>query len=137
MALQLTTQVDNLGVEGDYWKIIQNNAASGRDRVVTLQLYVSQAGREEGKNPLPESVQFNFTENDHPLSELDESSVDTTLVTGENVEDWFERFVTHCLYVHIKAVAAAAQAKLDADPDAELTGNEAKALPFNDAVDVL
>lgn len=136
MAFQKTKQVDNYGIEGNYWKIVQNNAASGSDRVVTLQLYVSQAGREEGKNPLPEQVKFNFTENDHPLSELDEATVDTTLVTEADVDNWYERFVIHCLYIHIKAIAVAAQAKLDADPDVELTANETNALFFIDALDV-
>ena len=132
------------GISGDYWRIIQVSTHQDRDdHVVQLQLYLSQAGREFGNQPLSETVQFNFAPGDHPLSELNEESVDTALVTNTPLIDWwYKRFCLHCLYLHIRAVSLAAKAKDDANaglpPEEQvaLSANEQLALFFWDAADV-
>ncbi len=60
MALQLALEIDNCGLTATYWRIRRVDAdfpAQSGDAViqVTLEGWISQAVREEGKNPLPES----------------------------------------------------------------------------------
>lgn len=146
MALKKTI-IDDTGTTGEYWKITQDNFSEQReDGVVDLEVYVSQAMRDVGKNSLTnESKEFNFREGDHPLSELDPDSIDTDLVVNSvKGESWVRSFRLHCLYEHIKAIALAAKDKQDvidasADPESEdqLTQNELLALIFHDAEDVI
>ena len=126
MAFQKTKELSS-GVTGNYWRVIQRNSNFERDDdVVTIQLYVSQVGREAGNVPLRESIQFNFNLHDHPISEFDPDLVDTT-----DVED-FRDLELHVRYLHIGAVALIAQSKQENQE--ELSDNEAKALFFADAV---
>lgn len=128
MALRKIKQVDNLGIEGDYWRITQSNTNYDRnDNVVVLQLYVSQAGRESGKNPLPETVTFNFVPDDHPITELDTDKIDPNLL------DDLVDLEKHLRYLHIKTIAALAQAI----PEKDRSHNEQSAIFFLDAEDVL
>lgn len=60
MALQLALEIDNCGLTATYWRIRRVDAdfpAQSGDAViqVTLEGWISQSVREEGKNPLPES----------------------------------------------------------------------------------
>ena len=128
MGLIKNKELDNTGVSGNYWRIVQNNSNYDRpDNVVTLQLYKSQSGREEGKSPLAESVKFNFTTADNQLSEFDPQSVNTNLV--ENIED----LEKHVRYLHIKNIAVIAKGKEEKDR----TTNEKNAFFFVDAEDSL
>lgn len=137
MAFKKTKELDNTGVTGDYWKIVQNNQSYIiNDGVVMLQLYQSQESREQGKNPIAESVQFNFTQNDHPLNELDPELVDVDQLVADYSDTWVSSLETHIRYLHIKAVANIAQAKIDNDPGCVLSENEAKAVFFVDALNV-
>ncbi len=124
MAFQKEKELNN-GVTGDYWRILQRNSNFDRnDDVVTLQLYISQSGREEGHTPLNESIQFNFRPSDHPLSEFDPELVDTTAV-----ED-FRDLELHVRYLHISNIAVIAEGKFEE----ERSDNEKKAVFFVDAV---
>lgn len=52
MALKKTKEVDNLGIVGDYWRVTQKNTNyDANDVNTTIQMYISQDGREEGKSP--------------------------------------------------------------------------------------
>lgn len=60
MALQIALEIDNCGLTATYWRIRRVDAdfpAQSGDAViqVTLEGWISQSVREEGKNPLPES----------------------------------------------------------------------------------
>ena len=135
MAITLNTELDNTGVFGDYFKIeAWNNHAISGSAVVTIQLYQSKAGREEGKNALNHSVQFHFTPGDHPISEFNVGTIDTTGVND------FRDLELHVRYQHIMNVAVIAKAIDDANvglPEEEqttLSGNEQKALLFVNGV---
>ena len=131
----MSHELDNTGVTGDYWKLIQNNNDENNS-VVTLVLYLTQAGRDAGQNPLDEKVQFVFKLGDHPLSEFDVDTLDMTLV------DDFTQLEKHVRYQHIMNIASIAKAIEDANVDlpAEeqvvLKGNESKALIFYGGVHV-
>jgi hypothetical protein len=133
------------GIVGNYWKIEQKNDNVIRDDcVVTLLLYVSQAGRELGNTPLPHSVQLNFAPNDHPYRDLDLDDAFNQIDMRTDTYDPVQ-LETALRYVQIKEVAAHAQERLntETDPDTgdpiteeDLTPNEKKALFFIDALDV-
>lgn len=54
-------EIDNKGIYGTYWRIVQLNINYDRpDVIVTVCLYVDKAGREAGKNPTSESYQFDL-----------------------------------------------------------------------------
>ena len=135
MGILKSHELDNTGVTGEYWKLIQNNNDDDKS-VVTLVLYQSQVGRNSGKNALDERVQFIFTLEDHPLSEFDVDTLDMTLV------DDFAQLEKHVRYQHIMNIASIAKAIEDANVDLPieeqtvLSGNESKALTFYGGVHV-
>ena len=106
MGLKKTKEVDNLGVNGDYWRNIQLNINfDSNDAVCTLQQYVSQVGRESGNNPLPQSVakplEGNFLDRE------------VTLDGGEVIS--MRDLILREVYGAWNTIAVAEQAKIDAD----------------------
>lgn len=141
MALIKEKQVDNMGITGNYWRIVQNNQSYiDNINVIDLVMYASTEARQNGSNPLPEQIRFTFKQGDHPVSDLDVSGIDTSTV--EHIEDLETQF----RYLHIKNIAQYAQNRLDnetkeldgeevAITTEDLTLNEQNALFFIDAID--
>lgn len=132
MALIKTLTVDD--ITGEYWMIVQRNRNRGShpDCVVELCLFLDKAARAkytpENFRPLPvATVQFNFRDGDHPLSELDPDAINPELISDPHTIE------THMIYLHIKAVGAYAASQMLAG--ATLTPNEQAALFFADAQD--
>ncbi len=57
MALKLKKQLDNTGLYGEYWRLVQVNINFDRlDGHFDLVMYSDQEARDAGKNPLNESI---------------------------------------------------------------------------------
>lgn len=127
-------------VSGEYWMIVQNNENRGShpDGYTELCCYTNAVDRAADKeagifSPLPiPSVAFNFTPSDHPVSEI--------LFDPDDVQvEWASDpalFHYHILYLHIKALAAYANARQsELQEGEELTPNERTSLIFVGATD--
>jgi len=58
MALKKTQEIDNLGIEGNYHRVVQFNINfDSNDTVVTFQMYKNKATRDAGKNPTSQQIQ--------------------------------------------------------------------------------
>lgn len=112
------------GMSGNYWRItdiIQNTVQNVT--IVRLALYLSKAKRQEsGQYTLPYSVQFEFRDGDHPLSET---------TTPNNLPGDPNAAHLKILYKHIRSVIAASKGI----EEANRSQNEHKAIWFDDATD--
>ena len=132
MGLEKTKEVDNLGVSAKYWRPVQlNTNFNSNDAYCTLQQYVDSAGREAGKNPVPQSVQRKL-ENYFLAREVTLS--DSTVIT-------MRELILRESYGAWKTYAAAEQTKIDAyeaatdEEKKTMTTGDAEVAFFSDAID--
>lgn len=139
MALIKQKEQDNTAVFGEYWKIVAYNNSSHKniDGVFDIHLFANADARNDNKNALSEGLKFNMrSEDDNHVKNMDPALVDVNGILANNtIDDWTMSLEVAIRYAWLKWVAGAAQAKLDENPDAELTANEQNALFFVDAVD--
>ena len=80
MALQIVKPVDSIGIDAEYWKIIETNINYlTKNSHVTMAGYISEQTRLDGKNPAT-SVAFDWAGDEFPfgldvLSEEGENAV--------------------------------------------------------------
>lgn len=123
---KLETQYGN---QVTYWKIIKiNQKLMPIITWATLGGFIDKKARDSGKNILEERS-FCFSEQDHPLAELDPN-----LINPDSLEDYSD-FNQHLIYLHIKEIASFVEEKLPITDETVLSGNEMVALDFIKAKD--
>jgi hypothetical protein len=89
MALEKIKEIDNLGISGDYHKIVETNINwASRGSHVTLATYLNQQARLDGKNPL-ETTSFDWSGDEFPfdLPTLDAEGMNTIKVAYTKIKE--------------------------------------------------